>query len=190
MNLAVIVVDMVKDNLRPEYPISTQIRSMLPRLKKLITAAREKQCPIVFACDSFRPDDFIFKGRMKPHSIQGTKGAEVIDDLSPQPTDVLLPKRRFSAFFRTGLEDTLKNWGVDTLAVTGVATHFCVLVTAMDGICHDFRVIVVEDCCASYNAEIHRSVVKMYGRSPIEPLLRFLSLDDFLSLMETDPRPR
>lgn len=186
MNPAVIVVDMVKDNLKPEYPISDQVRSILPTLQRLMAEARARKYPIVFACDSYLPDDFIFRGKMKPHSIQGTEGAEVMDELFPQPTDLLLPKRRFSAFFKTGLEEILRGWRVDTLAVAGVATHFCVLMTAMDGICHDFRVIVLEDCCASNRAETHRWTVKIYERSPLEPLLRFMTLEDFLSLLEAN----
>ena len=73
------------------------------------------------------------------------------------------------------------------MAVAGVATHVCVLMTAMDGICHDFRVIVVEDCCASYRAEMHQCTVKIYDRSPLEPLLRFMKLGDFLFLVEPNP---
>lgn len=184
MNPAIIVVDMLKDNMKPEHPISAQIRSILPSVQTLLKKAREHGYRIVFACDSYRPDDFIFQGRMKPHAIQGTPGAEVIDELAPAPEDLILRKRRFSAFFGTGLEKILRAQGVDTLVVVGVTTHVCVLMTAMDGICHDFRVIVLEDCCASYPAERHASTVKIYDRSPLDPLFRFMRLEDFWPLLE------
>jgi nicotinamidase-related amidase len=184
MNPAVIVVDMVKDNLKPEYPISSQVQSIIPTSQGLIREARARRLPIVFACDSYKPDDFIFRGKMKPYSLQGTEGAQVIDELLPQPTDLLLPKRRFSAFFGTGLENTLRGWGVDTVVVAGVTTHVCVLMTALDAICHDFTVIVLEDCCASHRKEIHQSTIEIYKRSPLGPLLRFMVLGDFLSLCE------
>lgn len=186
MNPAVIVVDMVKDNLKPEYPVSIQIRSIVPTLQRLIQEARTRGYPIVFACDSYLPDDFIFQGRMKPHSIQGTEGAQIMEDLSPQPTDLVLPKRRFSAFFQTGLENRLKGWGVDTLALAGVTTHVCVLMTALDAICYDFRVLVLEDCCASHREEVHQSIVEIYKRSGLDPLLRFIGLDEFLSLQASN----
>jgi nicotinamidase-related amidase len=189
MNPAVILVDMVKDNLNPGHAISGPIRAILPAVQRLIAEARARKYPIVFACDSYLPDDFIFRGKMKPHSIQGTEGAQVMDELTPRPGDLLLPKRRFSAFFKTGLEDTLNDWAVDTLVVAGVATHFCVLMTAMDGICHDFCVIVLEDCCASYPVDTHRWSIQIYKRSPLEPLLRFMSLEDCLSLWEAAPAP-
>ena len=186
MNPALIVVDMVKDNMKPEYPISTQVRALVPRLQRLLIAARAKGFPVVFACDSYLPDDFIFRGKMKPHAIQGTPGAEVIEELSPHPTDLVIPKRRFSAFFQTGLEGILKVRRVDTLAVVGVATNVCVLMTALDGICHDFRVFVLEDCCASYRPEIHQSTVKAYERSPLEPLFQLITLEAFMSLLENN----
>jgi len=62
--------------------------------------------------------DFIFNGKMKSHSIRGTEGAEVVADLNPEPTDIILPKRRFSAFFKTDLDQTLRLLGVDTLVAT------------------------------------------------------------------------
>ncbi|MBW2120895.1 MAG: cysteine hydrolase [Deltaproteobacteria bacterium] len=186
MKPAIIVVDMLKDNMRPQHAISRGIRSILPSVRRLLSMARERGDRVVFACDSFQPDDFIFQGRMKPHCIQGTAGAEVIDELSPGRDDLILPKRRFSAFFQTGLEKTLRAQGVDTIAVAGVATHFCVLTTALDGICHDFKVIVIEDCCASYRAGIHQTTVSLYKRSPLHPLLRFMRLEEFSSLLEAD----
>ena len=184
MRPAVIIVDMVKDNLKPEYSISAQVRNVLPSVQRLITMARTRTYPVIFACDSFLPDDFIFQGKMKPHSIQGTEGAEIMDELAPGPADLVLPKRRFSAFFGTGLTETLRGWGVDTLLIAGVATHVCVLMTAMDGICHDFRVILLKDCCASYRPDIHDSTIRMYERSPLEPLFRVLALEDFLAIEE------
>ena len=189
MRPAVIIADMVKDNLKPEYSISAHVRNVLPSVQRLLTVARARRYPVIFACDSFLPDDFVFRGKMKPHSIQGTEGAEIMDELSLEPTDLVVPKRRFSAFFGTGLEETLRGWRVDTLAIAGVATHVCVLMTAMDGICHDFRVTVLKDCCASYREEIHESTVRIYERSPLEPLFCFLTLDDFLAIEETEPTP-
>jgi nicotinamidase-related amidase len=188
MRPAVIIVDLVKDNMKPEYPISARIRSILPSVQKLIGAARDRGYRIVFACDSYLPDDFIFQGRMRHHAIQGTPGADVIDDLLRRPEDMVLHKRRFSAFFQTGLEETLRIQGIDTVVVAGVATEVCVLTTAMDGICHGFRVVVLEDCCTSHREDTHRQITQIYGRSPLEPLLRFMKMDDFLSIEAVDPR--
>ena len=151
MKPAIIVVDMLKDNIKEgsRHPITVEARSILPNLQKLLSESRKRNFPVIFACDSFLKEDFIFKGKMKVHSLRGTKGSEVVDELRPEPTDTVLPKRRFSAFFKTDLDQTLRVLDVDTIVVTGMTTEVCVLMTAMDGLCHDFSAILLEDCTAS-----------------------------------------
>jgi nicotinamidase-related amidase len=182
MKPAIIVVDMVKDNLREKssHPITREGRAILPHLQRLLKESRKRKIPIIFACDSFMEGDFIFRGKMKVHSLRGTKGSEVADELKPEPTDILLPKRRFSAFFKTDLDMTLRGLGVNTIVVTGMTTEVCVGMTAMDGLCHDFSVIILEDCCASRNKEVQRSSLNIYRGSSLYPLLKVMTLDEFL----------
>jgi nicotinamidase-related amidase len=117
---------------------------------------------------------------MKVHSLRGTKGAEVVDDLRPEPTDIILPKRRFSAFFKTDLDQTLRTLGVDTIVVTGVTTEVCVLMTVMDGLSHDFSAILLEDCSASRSKEFHQGCLNLYRDFALYPLLRIMNLEEFL----------
>jgi nicotinamidase/pyrazinamidase len=182
MKPAIIVVDMVRDNFHDEdhLPITVQARAMIPALNHLLPAARSKGAPVIFACDSFLEGDFIFQGKMKPHSLRGTAGAEVLEELGRAPEDIFLPKRRFSAFFKTDLDMTLKLHRVDTVAVTGIATHFCVLTTALDALCHDLRAIILEDCCAGPTPEIHHRTLDNYRSNPLFPLLRVLDSGSFL----------
>ena len=183
MKPAVIIVDMVKDTFKPDSrrAITLEGRAILPRLQELLAEARQRGFPVVFACDSFLEDDFIFKGRMKPHSIRGTEGSEVIDELRPEPGEIVLPKRRFSAFFKTDLDQTLRTLGADTIVVTGIATEVCVLLTAMDGLSNDFQVILLEDCSASHRREAHEACLGLYRRFALHPLLRIMTLRDFLA---------
>ncbi|MGZ3537939.1 MAG: cysteine hydrolase family protein [Thermodesulfobacteriota bacterium] len=182
MRPAIIVVDMLKDNFKQtsRNPYYETARAIVPNLQKLLEESRKRGFPIIFACDSFLEGDFIFKGRMKVHSLRGTIGAEVIDDLKPRPTDIVLPKRRFSAFFKTDLDQTLRTLGVDTIVVTGVTTEVCVLMTLMDGLCHDFSAILLEDCCASRTEELHQGCLGLYRDFALYPLLRIITLEEFL----------
>lgn len=182
MKPAIIVVDMVKDTFKEgsRLSITREGRAIIPNIQRLLTEGRKKSFPIVFANDDFLREDFIFKGRFKFHSIRGTEGAEVIDDLRPASTDIVLPKRRFSAFFKTDLDRTLRSLNVDTLVLSGLTTEFCVLTTAMDGLCHDFSVILLEDCCASHNEERHQACLGLYRESSLYPLLQIMSLSEFL----------
>jgi nicotinamidase-related amidase len=182
MKPAIIVVDMLKDNLKesPRNPYHQEGMTIFPNLQRLLEESRRKKFPIIFACDSFLEGDFIFKGRMKVHSLRGTKGAEVIDDLKPEPTDIILPKRRFSAFFKTDLDQTLRLLAVDTTIVTGMTTEVCVLMTVMDSLSHDFSTILLEDCSASRSKEFHEACLNLYRDFALYPLLKIMTLDEFL----------
>lgn len=182
MKPAIIVVDMLKDNFKESSrnPYLQTGRTIIPNLQKLLKESRKREFPIIFACDSFLKEDFIFKGRMKVHSLRGTRGAEVVDDLKPRPTDIVLPKRRFSAFFKTDLDQTLRALDVDTIMVTGITTEVCVLMTVMDGLSHDFSVILVEDCSASRSKEFHQDCLNLYRDFSLYPLLRIMTLDEIL----------
>jgi nicotinamidase/pyrazinamidase len=179
---AIIVVDMLKDNLKESSrnPYYGEGKAIIPNVQRLLGEGRKKRFPVVFACDSFLEGDFIFKGRMKVHSLRGTPGAEVIDDLKPEPKDIILPKRRFSAFFKTDLDQTLRMLGVDTIVVTGITTEVCVLMTIMDGLSHDFSAIILEDCTASRNKEFHQRCLSLYRDFALDPLLRIMTLEEFL----------
>jgi nicotinamidase/pyrazinamidase len=182
MKPAIIVVDMLKDNLKesPRNPYFQEGKSIIPNLQRLLGESRKKGFPIIFACDSFLEGDFIFKGKMKVHALRGTKGAEVVDELKPEPSDIILPKRRFSAFFKTDLDQTLRTLGVDTIVVTGVTVEVCVLMTAMDGLSHDFSAILLEDCSASRNKDFHQGCLSLYRDFSLYPLLKIMTLEELL----------
>jgi nicotinamidase-related amidase len=183
---AVIVVDMLKDNIDIDstHRIGDEGMLIIPNIQQLLKFARKKNIPIVFANDSFLATDFLFKGRMKPHCIQGTRGAEVIDELEPHKDDIILPKRRMSAFFKTGLEDDLRARNIDTAIICGISTTACVMTTAMDAFMNDFYVIVAEDCCAARRREEHENAVRVLQslHVPLGPLFEIMSLEDIRNL--------
>ena len=171
---ALLVIDMVKDNFNPQagLPITSLAVRIIDPINRMLAVFHRQGWPVVFATDAYRRQDFIFKGRLKPHSLAGSEGAQVIDELDRQPQDLWLPKPRFSAFFNTGLEHTLREWNVTLCAVAGLATHFCVLSTALDALCHDFKAVLLEDCSAAPFETTHEQVLKVYRRNPLYPLLR------------------
>ena len=116
---------------------------------------------------------------MHPHSLAGTMGAEVIEELIREREDLWLPKPRFSAFFKTDLARWLRERGVNLCAVGGIATNFCVLTTAMDAICHDFRVVILEDCSTAASQEVHDRTLGLYRRNPLYPLFRVMDSTGF-----------
>jgi nicotinamidase-related amidase len=180
---ALLIIDMVKDNFAESrnLPITPFARAAIDPLNKMIEVFRGQKWPIVFSTDAFHEEDFIFKGRMHPHSLAGTEGAEVVDDLDMQPDDLWLPKPRFSAFFNTGLEKWLRERGVGLCAVGGIATHFCILTTVLDAICHDFQAVLLEDCSAAFPKQVHEQTLASYRRNHLYPLLRVARSSDLIS---------
>lgn len=183
MQTAVIVVDMLADYFAGEadLPITRQALLLIDPINGLTAAARDGGRPVIFACDSFLEGDFLFGGKMKAHAIRGTAGAEPTPLLHREPADIVLPKRRFSAFFKTDLDQTLRTLGVEEVAVCGITTHFCVLTTVLDAICHDFRAVLLEDCCAAHKRSVHEATLELYRNNPLFPLLRVMGWQDYLA---------
>jgi len=191
MKPAVIVVDMLNDNVHGKHagPVRDAALAIVPAINRLLAAAHERGWPVVFACDSFLPDDFIFRGRMKPHSLRDTPGAEPIPELHRAPGDVMLPKRRFSAFFKTDLDQTLRLRAADTVLVAGISTHFCVLATAFDAVANDFQAVIIEDACAAAKPEWHAATLACYRSNVLRPLLRVQPVAAVLQDAGTPPPP-
>lgn len=171
---ALLIIDMVKDyfDASKKLPITPMALKIIAPINHLIGGFREASWPVVFSTDSFHQGDFIFTGRMKPHALAGTEGAEVIDDLDRRPTDLWLPKPRFSAFWGTDLDRRLRSLDVTLCAVAGIATNFCVLSTVFDAICCDFKAVLLEDCSATWSEQIHQQTLETYRRNPLYPLFR------------------
>lgn len=155
MKEAVIVVDMLNDFVYGKLACERALDT-IPNLKKLIDAARKSGRPVVFANDAHLPSDPEM-GLWGEHAMRGTKEAEVISELQPEPQDYQLEKRNYSGFFETGLELLLRTLNVDTIIITGLHTHMCCRHTAADAFMRGFRVVAAEDCLNAFTEEDHRS---------------------------------
>lgn len=89
--------------------------------------------------------------------VAGEPLAEIVPELPPAATDVILNKQYASAFFGTSLAAMLTAHGVDTVIITGCSTSGCVRATAVDGMQYGFRVIVPRECVGDRRAEPHEA---------------------------------
>jgi nicotinamidase-related amidase len=186
MKFAVIVVDMHNDafNGPADHPIIQGFRSIVAPVQQLVKEARSLGGLVVYTLDSYLKNDFLFTGRMHAHAVRGTEGERLIPDLEVLPEDMVLPKRRFSAFFRTDLDLTLRTLDIDTIAVCGLVTEVCVLATAMDGLCNDFSTVIISDCCTTRKKEDHEAIMDIYSRFPTYPTLRVRTAQQFVNEMK------
>ena len=179
---ALLIVDMLKGSFDESrnLAITPHARRIIGPINHLSKVFREQGWPVIFPSDAFHKDDFIFKAGMKPHSLAGTEEAEVVDDLDQEEGDLFFPKPRFSGFFKTDLDQRLREMEVTLCAVAGIVTGFCVLTTVLDAVAHDFKAVLLEDCTAAPNEAMHEQTLSLYRRNPLSPILRVLTASQLM----------
>ena len=149
---AVIVVDMVNDFCKPGGAmVLPGYEALVEPQLAIIEAARASGAPVVWVHDSHRRNmrrDREWLQRT-PHCVEGSWGTEIIEDLGARDDEIHLIKRRYSAFFGTDLDVTLKDMMVDQLVVIGVVTNICVRSTVHDGFFLGYEIVVPHDACAA-----------------------------------------
>src|SRR6266700_209186 len=85
-------------------------------------------------------------GRQGRFLIRDTWNTDVIEELRPQPEDVVLYKHRFSGFYQTELDQILRSLRIKNLIFTGCTTSVCVESTIRDAMFRDYRCVLLADC--------------------------------------------
>ena len=157
---AVIVVDMLRCFMEPGNPLyaGDKAREIIPNVQKLLERELARGSKIFFVCDNHDPDDLEFQ-MFPPHCVKDTAESEVIPELSSCP-GILIPKRRYSGFFDTDLEDRLAKIQPDEVIVAGVCTDICVMYTVGDLRNRDYPVVIYADCVASFDRQMHDFALK------------------------------
>ena len=161
---ALLVIDMQHDFMDLDagcYNIGAE-HTVAPTMA-VINAMRAASLPIIWTMEAHRPNG-IDKGlenhpdcAFAPHTVEGTRGIEIVEELAPGPTDLVLSKRRYNCFLGTELELLLKNLNIDTLVVAGVSSDVCVHWTVGEAFQRDYHVRVLEDCVAGTSYEDHNA---------------------------------
>src|SRR5262245_57309342 len=121
--------------------------------------------PITFAPDfrEIRPTPYgILKGCKDGQVFQkGSWGAEIVDELKPQPEDIVIEgKRGLDGFASTNLDFILRSRKIDTIALSGFLTNCCVESTMRTGYELGYNVITIKDCAATVSAEAHQGAIE------------------------------
>jgi nicotinamidase/pyrazinamidase len=153
---AVLVIDMLRGFMEPGNPLycGDRARRIIPNIKRLLEREIARGAKIFFICDSHDKDDLEFK-MFPPHCIEGTAEVEVIPELAQYPGEII-PKKRYSGFYGTTLEEKLLNLKPEKLIICGVLTNICVMHTTADARNRDYIVEIPIDCVASTDEAAHR----------------------------------
>ncbi|MDP2728005.1 MAG: cysteine hydrolase, partial [Dehalococcoidia bacterium] len=158
---------------------------VLTNLSRAITGARKAGIPIIYVVVQFRegyPE--ISERNINFRSIkesgrlrEGAADAKICRELSPQPGDVVVTKKRISAFTGSDLEAVLRSKGIDTLVLTGVSSLGVVESTARFAFDMDYGIYVLGDCCSDSDPEANDIAVKRL----LPRISTVCSADDFIA---------
>jgi nicotinamidase-related amidase len=146
-------------------------KSIIPRLQKLLAAAREAG---VFVCHigfETLPDNLSDSGPWLSQrrrstfandkiAMAGSEGAEFIEALKPRKDEPTIVKRRYSGFKGTDLNMLLRAHDIRTVVPTGVSTNVCIESTLRDAFEYNFYVCIPENGCASWNMDLHAATME------------------------------
>ena len=151
---------------------TTSNDDFIMRASSALTAARTAGMLIIQVQVGFRPGLpevsshnklFAAVKSSKPHQefFQGSSGA-IHPALGPESTDMIVTKHRVSAFVGTDLEMLLRANEIETIILFGIATSGVVLSTLLQASDADYRLVVIADCCADLDMELHRTLLERF----------------------------
>ncbi|PUZ26935.1 Nicotinamidase-related amidase [Chitinophaga costaii] len=140
--------------------------TLVANVSKAIAHARQHSIPVIFIAVSFRAglpevsannkgfSTFLQKEQWTPEFA--TEHVKIHPGLAVQPADIMVVKRRVSAFTGSDLEVILRSNNIQHLVLTGYATSGVVLSTLREAADKDYQLTVLEDCCNDWDEEVHR----------------------------------
>ena len=166
---AMVFFDALNVYLHPDDPqtlAALEKAGIIRKFQQLAAACREAGIAVFYPQADHRPDSRDFAAQIVdrgydtdgtggprktrlPAAVSGSHEAEVIPEIAPQPGDYVIKKHRWSSFFQTHLELSLRTAGIDTLILVGGATEIGIASTAYSARDLDYNLIIVSDSCTS-----------------------------------------
>jgi nicotinamidase-related amidase len=150
-----LVIDMENENAHPKGPlyIGEPVKKIIPEISRLRAQVRQAGGRVAHTQSVRSPDALeftVFKNTLR--KVEGTWGAEIIDELKPAADEPLILKHTHDCFYRTAMEDLLKRMellpGEGHVIITGISTRNCVQTAVMGFSVRDYFVHVPMDCTA------------------------------------------
>ncbi len=160
MRSAIIVIDMLNDFFDRNKNLQGIKIELCTSINELVDIGRKKDIPIIWVRQEFKSDlsdaFLVMKKRNQSITIEGTKGSQILSELNVSKDDKIIVKKRYSAFFKTSLNEILNKLKIDTLILAGINTHACIRTAAIDAYQNDYEVIIAKDCINSWDKKHHK----------------------------------
>jgi len=144
---ALIIVDMLNDFVDGKLA-NPKAQAIVEPLQRLLAHARDGWV-VVFSNDAHHSDDPELKV-WGEHAMAGTPGADVIPQLVPREGEIVSPKRDYGAFDGTGLDEQLKERGVDEVVIAGQHTHICVRHSSYGALRRGYDISIPRDAVCAF----------------------------------------
>ena len=158
---ALIIVDVIRGFTDPDCPLGSDAASVVEANRKLMDVFHSQNRPVYLTTVVYDSDDqaSVFRARVPALNIlsRGSRWCDIDARLPLLPSDIIVEKTHASAFHETGLAEQLRNNGVDSLVVAGLTTSGCVRATAVDGLQHNFKVVVPEEATGDRDDKAHHA---------------------------------
>lgn len=119
------------------------------KIHALKRQCNKKKIPVIYVNDNFGKWKSNWKDIYELCSNESCKGQKIATLMKPSEEDYFVLKPKHSGFYSTVLDLLLKDLGVKTIIITGIAGNICVMFTANDAHMRDYKVIIPKDCIAS-----------------------------------------
>lgn len=155
----------------------TPTASIIPTVRKLLDAAREKKMTIIHTREGHRADLSDLPPAKKRRStaigeegpmgrilIRGEYGHDIVDELQPIEGEIVLDKPGKGAFYQTDLHLILQNRDIESLILCGVTTHVCVHTTVREANDRGYECLVIEDGTAAFDILDQEAAIRMINQ--------------------------
>ena len=152
----------------------SMMKPVLGNLRRVLDGARAAKVLPIFIQNTWLPQHGVASGPwlrfmivrygMDPDrgcTVQDTWGGEILSEVAPAKTEIVVRKWRSNSFIGTNLDLVLRAHEIKTVVITGVVTQGCVESTAREASFRDYYVVVLEDCVATYDRELHEASLKV-----------------------------
>ena len=139
---------------------------VLGNILKVIQSCRKTKVPVIFTQHGHTDpasDGGVLGQWWGELIIAGTEDWKFLQEIKIEPNDMIIPKKRYSAFFGTHLDQTLRSKGIQDLIISGVMTNLCCETTARDAFMRDYRIFFLIDGTATRRDDLHLATLKNLG---------------------------
>jgi len=156
---ALLVVDVINGFTDPDCPLGSEAASVVEANRQLMDVFHTESLPVFLTTVVYDNDDqaSVFRARVPALNVlsRGSHWCDIDPRLPLSASDTIIEKTHASAFHGTDLADQLQSIGIDSLVVTGLTTSGCVRASAVDGLQHNFKVVVPEEATGDRDPSAH-----------------------------------